>query len=189
MEDSDIVQLFFARCDDAVEAVREKYGRLCYGIALNVLNNAEDSEECVNDLYINLWNAIPPQSPENFKAYVCRAVRNLALKRLEYNTAERRNGARVVYLSELEESGGDKELSAPDNMSGSEDDGLGALISDFLREQKPECREVFIRRYWFMDSVEKIARDCSYSESKVKSMLFRTRNKLQVFLRKEGVDI
>ncbi|MBD5080899.1 MAG: sigma-70 family RNA polymerase sigma factor [Ruminococcaceae bacterium] len=188
MEDPDIVKLFFSRSDNAIAEIKEKYGKICYSIIFNILGNAEDSEECVSDLYINLWNTIPPQDPHNLKAYVCRAARNLALKRLEYNRAGKRNSANVVYLSELEESG-NNEISVPDNTEGNEENRLGALISSFLRTQKPEQREVFIRHYWFLDPVEKIAKDCSYSQSRVKSMLFRTRNKLKAFLRKEGVDI
>lgn len=189
MNDSDIINLFNLRSEEAVSEVKEKYGKLCYGIAFNILNNEEDAEECVGDLYINLWNAIPPSSPSNLKAYICKAVRNLALQKLRYNEAEKRNNKNTVSLSELEEKGSDNVINYTDSIKDYDDNRAGRLISDFLRTQKPELREVFIRRYWFMDSVEKIAKDCSYSESKVKSMLFRTREKLKKHLRKEGIDL
>lgn len=189
MEDSDIINLFNIRSEEAVSKVKEKYGKLCYSVAFNILQNEEDAEECVGDLYINLWNAIPPSSPSNFKAYVCKSVRNLALQRLRYNEAEKRNNKNTLSLSELKAKEADKGINYSDNIKDYDDNRTGRIISDFLRTQKPELREVFIRRYWFMDSVEKIAKDCSYSESKVKSMLFRTREKLKKHLRKEGIDL
>lgn len=191
MEDSQIIEMFTDRNKSAVDEVREKYGGLCYSIAFNILCNAEDAEECINDLYINLWSAIPPAYPSNFKAYVCKITRNLSLLRLRYNEAGKRDVRLTVSISELEEnrlnSGNDPlEESVKDE---AEDSSVGRLISDFLRQQKPRQREVFIRRYWFMDSVKEIAEDYSFSESKVKSMLFRTRSKLKKYLKKEGLDI
>lgn len=183
--------MFTDRNESAVDEVREKYGGLCYSIAFNILCNAEDAEECINDLYINLWSAIPPANPSNLKAYVCKITRNLSLLRLRYNEAGKRDVRLTVSISELEDnllySGSDPvEESAKDE---AEDSRAGRLISDFLRQQKPRQREVFIRRYWFMDSVKKIAEDYSFSESKVKSMLSRTRSKLKKYLKKEGFDI
>lgn len=153
-------------------------------MAYNILGNAEDAEECVNDTLLSVWNVIPQTIPENLKAFVCRIARNTALKKLEYNTAEKRSPNAAVSLAELEEI-------IPDKRASSDDAGenISEAISEFLLLQKPEIRRVFIRRYWFFDSVSDIAKRFSYSESKVKSMLFHTRKKLKNYLTKEGIEI
>lgn len=183
MDDMRIVALFFERNEQAIKETEIKYGRLCHTLALNILDSPEDAEECVNDTYMTLWNKIPPTSPENLKAYVCRVTRNLALKRLEYNAARKRSAASLIPLSELEETLAAKTVSDADG------EDLGRAISGFLREQKDDPRNVFIRRYWFLDTVADIAKRYSFSESKVKSMLHRTRGKLKKYLKKEGFDI
>ena len=157
---------------------------MCRSIAYNILGNAEEAEQCVNDTLLSVWNAIPPASPENLKAYVCRVAGNTALKKLEYNTAEKRCSNAAVSLAELEEI-------IPDNRFPGDltEENVSELISNFLRLQKPEIRKVFVRRYWYFDSVSDIAARFSFSESKVKSMLFHTRNNLKNFLMKEGIDI
>ncbi len=184
IEDQRIIELYSERDEAALRETEQKYGRLCYSIAYNILGNAEDAEECVNDTLLSVWNKIPQTKPENLKAFVCRIAGNTALKRLEYNTAEKRSTNAAVSLTELEEIVPDNKFppdKAPEDVS--------KLISGFLRRQKPEIRKVFIRRYWYFDSVSDIAARFSYSESKVKSMLFHTRNKLKKFLMKEGIDI
>lgn len=188
IEDNDIIELFIARDESAVAEVRKKYGGLCYSIAYNVLHNKEDAEECVNDLYISLWNAVPPAAPNNLKAYICKVVRNISLLRLKYNEAGKRNSKLSVSLSEIESALEGSEDTASD-LTAAEEGMAGKLISEFLRQQKSEQREVFIRRYWFMDSIKQIAMDYSFSESKVKSMLVRTRSKLKRYLKKGGIDI
>lgn len=184
IEDSRIIELYSERDEAAIKETELKYGRLCRSVAYNILGNAEDAEECVNDTLLSVWNKIPTTKPENLKAFVCRIARNTALKKLEYNTAEKRSSNAAVSLTELEEIVPDNRFppdKAPEDVS--------KLISDFLRRQKPEIRKVFIRRYWYFDSVSDIAARFSYSESKVKSMLFHTRSKLKKFLTKEGIDI
>lgn len=184
IEDSRIIELYSERNEAAIKETELKYGRLCYSIAHNILGNAEDAEECVNDTLLSVWNKIPQTKPENLKAFVCRIAGNTALKRLEYNTAEKRSTNAAVSLTELEEIVPDNRFP-PDKTP----EDVSKLISTFLRRQKPEIRKVFIRRYWYFDSVGAIAARFSYSESKVKSMLFHTRNKLKKFLMKEGIDI
>lgn len=183
--------MFTNRDESAVAEVREKYGGLCYSVAFNILRNEEDVEECINDLYINLWSAIPPAKPSDFKAYVCKITRNLSLLRRNYNEAEKRDVRLTVPISELEDDLLDSGSLPLEETVKDEAEGIriGRLISDFLRQQRPEQREVFIRRYWFMDSVKKIAEDYSFSKSRVKSMLSRTRSKLKKYLKKEGFDI
>lgn len=184
MDDEQIVELFFARSEDAVRETDAKYGRLCFRIAQNILGRDADAEECVNDAYLCLWNAIPPQKPDDLTAYVSKIVRNVSLKRLRFNSAMKRNIQTEVSLNELESI-------LPDSMAESEvDDGqLGKLISAFLWRESESSRNVFIRKYFFFDSIHEIAERYSYSESKVKSTLFHTRRRLQNYLLKEGYEL
>lgn len=178
IDDTEIIELYFARSEDAIRQTQLKYGNLCYRIALNVLKNNEDAEECVNDTYLSVWNRIPPDMPENFKAFICKIARNLSLSRLRYNTAKKRNSDMLISLCDV-----DSTAPAPDGVS---DQELGHLISEFLRLQSADVRNVFMRKYWFYDSVEEIADRFSFSKSKVKSMLFHTRNRLKKYLSEVG---
>ncbi len=182
MDDLSIIELYFERDENAIKETDIKYKKLCLGIARNILNNEADSEECVNDTYLSLWNSIPPARPDNFSAFICRITRNLSLKRLGYNRAQKRNPSVTVSFEELESVLPDS-LIEPDIS----DEKLGKVISDFLRNQKEEARNVFIRKYWYFDTVADIAARYSFSESKVKVLLHRTRNKLREHLKKEGI--
>ena len=184
MDDQQIIDLYFDRNEQAISETDMKYGKLCHNIAYNILSNREDSEECVNDTYIGVWNAIPPTRPNNFMAFVCRIARNLSLKRLEFLKREKRSADVILSLDELSAVLPD-ERYAPDVS----DEDVGRLISQFLRTQKEDVRNVFIRKYYFFDSVKEIAERYSFTESKVKNMLFYTRNKLKDYLIKEGVEI
>ncbi len=184
MDDQQIIDLYFDRNEQAITETDVKYGKLCHSIAYNILSNREDSEECVNDTYIGVWNAIPPTRPDNFMAFVCRIARNLSLKRLEFLKREKRSADVILSLDELSAVLPD-ERYAPDVS----DEDVGRLISQFLRTQKEDVRNVFIRKYYFFDSVKEIAERYSFTESKVKNMLFYTRNKLKDYLIKEGVEI
>lgn len=179
MDDPAIIELYFARSEQAIDETDKKYGKLCRSLASNILSSDEDAEECVSDAYLSVWNTIPPTRPNNFTAFLCKIVRNLSLKRLDYNTAQKRNGNVTVPLSELEEV----LYTAPEP----ELEELGKLLSRFLRQEKSDARNVFIRRYYFFDTVADIAERYSFSESKVKSMLYHTRNRLRAFLKKEGI--
>lgn len=181
MEDFEIVELYFTRDKKAAEETKAKYGKLLYRIGYNILNSREDAEECENDVYLQIWNSIPPEKPSNFKAYICKIARNLSLTRWKYNNAQKRSGRFLVPLDEMEEI-------ISDNCTWDSKE-LGLLINDFLKAQAPRDRNVFIRRYWFMDSIGDIAKDFSFTESKVKSILSRTRNKLKKYLTKEGIDL
>ena len=184
MEDLDIIELYFARDEQAIRETEEKYGKLCHNIAYNILHNHEDSEECVNDTYIGIWNAIPPERPNNFKAFVCRIARNLSLKRLESLSRQKRSAEVLLSLDRLSEVMSDENIA--DTVS---DEDIGRLISSFLRAEKEDSRNVFIRKYYFFDSVHAIAKRYSFTESKVKNMLLRTRKKLKEYLIKEGVEL
>lgn len=184
MDDQQIIDLYFDRNEQAITETDVKYGKLCHSIAYNILSNREDSEECVSDTYIGVWNTIPPTRPDNFMAFVCRIARNLSLKRLEFLKREKRSADVILSLDELSAVLPD-ERYVPDVS----DEDVGRLISQFLRTQKEDVRNVFIRKYYFFDSVKEIAKRYSFTESKVKNMLFYTRNKLKDYLIKEGVEI
>ena len=184
MDDLQIIELFFERSEEAIRETEAKYGRLCFQIAQNILGRDTDAEECVNDAYLCLWNAIPPHRPDDLPAYVSKIVRNVSLKRLRFSSAMKRNIQAEVSLNELESI-------LPDSMSESEMDDrhLSELISAFLWHEPESSRNVFIRKYFFFDSVHEIAERYSYSESKVKSMLFHTRRRLRNYLLKEGYEL
>lgn len=184
MDDLMIIELYFERNENAIKETDKKYGQLCFAIAINILGNDEDSEECVNDTYLSMWNKIPPIRPNNFKAFICKITKNLSLKKLDYNKALKRTSEALVSFTELEDV-------LPDNsiMPNAENAQIGRVISEFLNHEKPAARAVFIRKYWFFDSIGDIAVRYSFSESKVKNMLYHSRNKLREYLKKEGIVI
>jgi RNA polymerase sigma-70 factor (ECF subfamily) len=184
MDDLRIIELYFARDEQAIKETDVKYGKLCHSIAYNILNNKEDSEECVNDTYIGVWNAIPPTRPNSFMAFLCKITRNVSLKRIEAMARQKRSQATMVSLDELAEILPDESIR--ENIS---NDNLTELISDFLRKEKADVRNVFIRKYYFFDSVGDISKRYSFTEDKVKSMLYHTRKKLKDYLIKEGAEI
>ena len=185
MTDQTIVDLFWRRSEDAIQATVQKYGKYLTKIAMNVLNCREDSEECVNDTYLAAWKQIPPDRPQKLLPYLGRITRCLSLNRYDYLKAQKRNGEFTVQLTELEEC-----LSAPDTIENQYEQGeLSAEISAFLRTLNSEKRNIFIRRYWFSDSVADIAKRFDLSESKVKSILFRVRKQLKQHLESEGYRI
>ena len=184
MDDLSIIELYFARDERAIKETDVKYGKLCYRIAHNILNNKEDSEECVNDTYLGIWNAIPPARPNNFMAFVCRITRNLSLKRIEAMTRQKRSPEALISLGELEEILPDQNIA-----DGISDEFIGNAISRFLRNEKEDVRNVFICKYYFFDSITDIAKRYNFTESKVKNMLYHTRTKLKKFLIREGVEL
>ena len=153
-------------------------------MANNFLSNDADAEECVNDTYLSTWNMIPPTRPNNFRAFLCKIVRNLSMKKLEFNLALKRSQNVTVSFSELEEI-------LPDNRTAPEweYESLGKIITDFLQAEKEDVRNVFIRKYYFFDSISDIAGRYSFSESKVKNMLYHSRNRLREYLKKAGVEV
>ena len=140
MDDLRIIELYFERDEQAIKETDSKYGKLCHSIAYNILNNREDSEECVNDTYVGVWNAIPPTRPNNFMAFICKIARNLSLKRLEFTKREKRSADIIISFEELAAVLPD-ERYAP-NIS---DEDIGKVISEFLRNQKEDAKNVFIR--------------------------------------------
>ena len=183
MEDREIVGLFLARSEDALAESRAKYGSLCRSVALGVLGNAEDAEEAVSDALLRAWNSIPPNEPEALDAYFAKLARRAAVDRLRHDRAGRRwGGEAALALEELQEvvpGGGSPE----ENVEAAE---LAEAIARFLREQPETARKAFLRRYWYVESLSDIAAFLGCSESRVKSLLFRTRKSLRRYLKKEG---
>ena len=180
MQDYEIVDLYWARNQDAITQTDVKYGSYCRKIAMNIVGSAEDSEECINDTYLKLWNAIPPEKPDSLKAYGSKTVRNTSINRAEYNSAQKRK------LNALCEELGE---SVPSAGSIADENELNRLLNDFLRGLKKETRIIFILRYFHGEQTESIAQKMDVSDSKVRSTLFRTRQKLKDFLEKEGISI
>lgn len=185
MEDNEIIELYWSRSQQAITETTAKYGRQLQTLAERILYNHEDSEECVSDTYHTAWNTIPPKKPEYFFAYLAKLTRNFCFGRLDYQKAKKRNAEIVALSEELENCIPDSE-HFEERIEGEE---LARLISTFLKEQPIEMRKVFVRRYWYMDSVSEISSSLEISQSKVKSILFRLRGKLREYLEKEGVTL
>lgn len=184
MDDSYIIELYLARNEQAIKETDVKYGRLCFRIAENILGNKEDSEECVNDTYWKVWSLIPPTIPNNFMAFISKIVRNISLKKNEFIYAQKRTPNVNVAFEELEYILSDDGIA---NEFGEQD--IARLIDDFLRNEKESVRNVFIRRYYFFDSIKEISECYLFTEVKVKNILYHTRKKLRKYLEKEGVRI
>jgi len=185
MEDQGIVHLYLRRSQQALLETKNKYGAYCKAIARNILSNYSDIEECENDTYLAAWNTIPPNMPRKFSVFLGRIARNIALDKYGYNTAKKRNREFEVILTELEGC-----LASPNTVETEYEAGeIANLINQFLYEIDEQARNLFIRRYWYSDSIENISRMFNMSNSKVKSTLFRTRNKLRDYLLKEGVNL
>lgn len=183
MEDSKIIELFFERSEQAIAELSYKYGGVCRKIAFNILNNLQDVEECVNDTYLGAWNSIPPQNTNPLVTYICKITRNIALKKYRYNTAKRRNGFYDISLSELEEC----IPSVPQDISSCTEEELTKTIEKFLDTLDRKSRVMFIKRYWYAESVKAIAGELGMAENSVSVKLLRIREKLKRHLEKEGI--
>lgn len=181
MEQKQIIELFLERSEKAIEAAQAKYGSLCHGIAWNLLGSELDVEECLNDTWHVLWNAIPPQQPENLGAFAAKITRNLAMKRLAHMHAEKRTAVTVSY-EELSQCIPDRH--DPEELLQSKE--LIALLERFLRNLDGLSRDLFLRRYWFFDSIEQLSKDFLMSQTRVTTRLYRIRKKLKDYLEREG---
>ncbi len=185
MEDSRIVALYWVRDEQAIAETAHKYGAYCHQIAHNILKNLQDAEECVNDTYLRTWNAIPPERPSRLGAFLGKITRHLALDKFKARHAAKRQGDSFsVSLEELGDClpSGDFEIETHARI-------IGEAINEFLRGEAPTARKIFVCRYFYGDSIEDICRRFSMSESKVKSSLFRSRNRLKAHLEKEGIGV
>lgn len=184
MEDQKIIELFFDRSEMAIQALSAKYEKLLYKISFHILQDSEDVAECLNDTYLGVWNAIPPARPNPLSAFVCKITRNLSLKKYRANTAAKRDASMDVSLEELEPC--IPTPSAEEEWSAQE---LGRAINRFLHTLDQQNRVIFVRRYWFADSVGDIAGDMRMSENLVSVRLKRVRKQLKKYLEQEGYRV
>lgn len=186
MEDFEIIRLFQSRMESAVEKISEKYGKLCTSVIKRILPDIRDVEECLSDTWVRIWNSIPPDVPDSLKAYSAAIARNLALDRYNYNTAEKRSTALTEAFEELEPC-----LPGGTEMFGDVEDSTAfkLFINGFLEDLSKDNRIIFVKRYWYGCSLAEIAEEMDISESKVKSSLFRTRNRLLNDMREEGIEL
>ncbi len=183
MPDEEIVELYFARSEEAIVQSDRKYGKTCHHIAYNILYSDQDAEECVNDTWLRAWNAIPPERPAALGAWLSAVTRRLALSRYDYKTAAKRYGGIQTSLDELAECVPDGSITLADDVA------MGLIINSFLESLPTRTRMVFMRKYWYMDSVEGIAAAMGMSVSAVKVILYRTRKKFRAWLDKEGIVV
>lgn len=182
LEDGKIVGLYLMRSESAISETDAKYGSLMLTLSKRILGDGGAAEECLNDAYLGLWNSIPPEEPQNLRAYCCKVIRNLSFKRLQYSLAQKRTVHSEVPLDGLEAS-----LSDGISEAGFDDLEFESALNAFLDGLKPLARVVFLKRYFFFDTVPEIAGDLGISESRVKSLLWRTRRKYAEKLTERGV--
>lgn len=184
MKDSQIVNLFINRNESALLEISQKYERYCHSISYNILGNHEDAKECVNDTYMAAWKSIPPHKPEMLSTYLGKLARRISLNKWRNATAQKRGGGEItLVLEELQDVIRDE--NNVENIM--ERKMLTQAINEWLKNLPVTERDVFVCRYWYFASIEEISEKFSYSESKTKSMLFRSRKKLYDYLEKEGL--
>ena len=185
MLDSKIIALFFERSDRAIPELDKKYGAACHRAANNILGNTQDAEECVNDAYLGVWNTIPPQEPEPLITYVLRIVRNISIRRMQYNRAVKRAGNYQECYEELSECVADN--TTPETAYHAKE--LTQYIEEFLDGLNRTNRRLFVRRYWYMDSVRDLSVATGLNEGAVRTRLSRMRQELRKQLKEKGVMI
>lgn len=184
MEDDRIVELYWQRNEEAINETASKYGKYCYSIAQNILGDEDDANESVNDTYLDAWQSMPPHRPSVLSTFLGKITRRISIDRYRRRTAEKRGGGQTaLVLEELEECLGDVN-NVEEKI---EQQLLSNTINSFVKELPQTEQSVFLCRYWYMDSVQSIAGQFGFSHSKVKSMLYRTREKLRNILIKEGI--
>ncbi len=183
MEDSQIIDLYWDRSEEAVTQTAIKYGKYCHCIAYRILADRQDADESVNDTYLAAWNSMPPHRPGSLSAFLGKITRRLSISRWRKQSAEKRGGGEIMLaLEEL----GDCVPSGENVGNAVEQRELIRTIDRFLSGLSEQERDVFVCRYWFLAPVGEISRKFHMGESKVKMMLLRTRNKLSAYLQKEG---
>lgn len=181
--DERIIELFFQRSEEAIKKLDEKYGKVCRKLSLNILSSWQDAEECVSDAYLGIWNAVPPAKPDPLLAYLCRIVRNISLKRYYRNSAAKRNSVYDMAMEEIESS-----LPSLDTVEGQvEARELAHMIESFLETLSQKNRVIFMRRYWFSDTYEDIARRTGITRKNVSVRLTRIRRQLKEYLMEGGI--
>ena len=185
MDDKQIVDLYFARDEQAIAETEQKYGRFCLRIAMNVLDVWEDAEECVSDTWLSAWDRIPPTVPQSLKAFLGRIVRNLSISRFRAMRAKKRYNGMEVLLSEL----GDCVPSDRNVEQAVEAKELSGYISDWLDSLPTEDCTLFVRRYWFRDTVQELAERCGITAAQMAQRMLRLRKGLRTVLEQKGVAL
>ena len=180
MEDHQIIELYFARDELAIEETAKRYGGVCMQVSMDILQDRMDAEECVSDTWLQTWRTIPPQRPTILKAFLCRITRNLSINRLRERKAKRRDRDMTLSLEELEGV-----LLIPEDKS----EGLSELISEFLRSLDREDRLLFMGRYWHGQSVKELADRMGLSANAAAVRLHRVREELRDYLTDKGVTV
>lgn len=185
MEDRLIIELYNKRDERAISETSNKYGKYCFTIANNILSNTEDSEECVNDTWIRTWNSIPPSNPNSLKSFLAKITRNLSFDKYKQKNRYKRGGELSVALDEINEF-----IPAKDKVETEllEKEFIGG-INKFLHSLPIRDCNIFIRRYFYVDSIQSIAEQYKMRENSVLKVLSRTRQRLQKYLRTEGYII
>lgn len=186
MDDNGIVQLYWDRNDQAISITSQKYGNYCKAIAKNILNSEEDAEECVNDTYLNAWNSMPTHWPEQLAIFLGKIVRNLSFNKYRHDHAEKRGGGEItLVLDELTDCVSD--IDTVEQIIDRQE--LERAINVFVRSLPTEKRNIFVRRYWYADSVSNIASDYGVLQGTVSKTLERTRKQLKSYLTERGFEI
>lgn len=186
MDDNDIIQMYWDRNDQAIQATSDKYGHYCKAIARNILNNEQDAEECVNDTYLNAWNAMPAHWPEQLAAFLGKITRNLSFNRYKHDRAEKRGGGEIALV--LDELAGC--VSGADDVERIIDrQELIEAVNSFVRSLPAGRRNMFVRRYWYADAVSTIAKEYGMMQGTVSKTLERTRKQLKTYLTERGFEI
>ena len=184
MEDKEIINLYLSRNESAITVTMNKYEKYCYSIAYSILNNQEDSEECVNDTWMKVWKAIPPQIPNCFRAFIGKITRNLSFDKYKKENAKKRGGSELsLVLEELEECLPDKDNNVEETIIENE---LQHLINRFVEDLRLKYRNIFVRRYYFVNSIEEISIMYGVSKNNVMVILSRIRAQLKDYLWKEN---
>lgn len=185
MEDSKIIELLFQRCETALGAIEKKYRSTCMKIAMNVLNDYQEAEECVNDTFLGVWNSIPPNKPDPLSSYVFRITRNIALNVRKRDTAKKRKGNYELCLDEIEEF-----LCSPETVENTVSEAeLANYIDEFLSTLNKTNRYIFVRRFWYLDSYEDISKAIGIKNGAVRIRLTRVKVQLKKYLESKGVVI
>ena len=184
MDDAKIIDLFWARSEEAIQETNKAYGRKLHALANKILNNREDAEESVNDTYMKTWEIIPPQRPKFYYAFLASICRHLSFHKVDWKLAAKRNAEVVTLTQEME-------MCIPDTSRDRKLEGkeLGRIMNAFLESLPKDTRLIFLRRYWHVDTIAEIAARYGMTESKVKMQLSRTRAKLQTYLESEGIYV
>ena len=184
MDDAKIIDLFWARSEEAIQETNKAYGRKLHALANKILNNREDAEESVNDTYMKTWEIIPPQRPKFYYAFLASICRHVSFHKVDWKLAAKRNAEVVTLTQEME-------MCIPDTSRDRKLEGkeLGRIMNAFLESLPKDTRLIFLRRYWHVDTIAEIAARYGMTESKVKMQLSRTRAKLQTYLESEGIYV